>query len=283
MSIVGISALPERARGLPTATQVLSAYIRRGYVYEPTFVLFFLGTCSTYAGQFLFFWQGQLGLVTWQSERIDYAETPTIIFYPPKRGDEQLSMQQRRDRSRSRETERELSSAGHPSEEGGPYRKTKKTSSINTSNASPCHCVNCSGPVENDRDWSVRYPGMTKEMYDEMMRVLDDPEYFAYDGEAVADCARSDDLSELDFPGSFEDSYNRNWYSPVGPPDVVPASPSELAHEDAEAGEDQGFFSARGIQVVERTGRSRERVENLSTLMCFDVPVDSPPSSKGIR
>lgn len=83
-----------------------------------------------------------------------------------------------------------------------------------------CECCCCSSPPpETDRDWSIRFPGMTREQFDDMMIFLDDPDLMSVGGSY--DCDDSMD----DFSTMRDDGVT---YSPVEMPDVVPASPSEL-------------------------------------------------------
>lgn len=126
--------------------------------------------------------------------------------------------QRHRGRSRSRDTPRNVrfptrGSTSTARDDGGDR--------IRAEPATPgrCTCEECSNGL---RDLSIRYPGMSRESFHQMMLMLDEV------GELTGSSSSVSDSSS-----SLSMSIDSSQYSPAEPsPRVVPASPSEIQAPD---------------------------------------------------
>lgn len=190
---------------------------------------------------------------------------------------EHRANQRRRERSRSRDSPRNLpfpnrdfspddnksDDVSYKADDDDNYSERRREPDVGASSgssSSTCNCASCGPwPEEKYRDLSIRYPGMSKKSFDQMLLALD---------EVVVDDLVSGSVSE-----SFSSTYSGVTFSPVEPPLVVPASPSELqATERADGAEGANDFSVqRGVEASGRRTNEGDYVGAGATLGQVEV------------
>lgn len=162
----------------------------------------------------------------------------------------------RRERSRSRDSPRNLPFPTRKfSSDEGKNNDDDNNSPIGGGSAaapssSSCNCASCGPwPEEKYRDLSIRYPGMSKESFDQMMHALD---------EVAVEDTMSSSCSD-----SFSSIYSGMTFSPVEPPEVVPASPSEIEAAECTSSDDlSGVRRRRVYWAHDDDGERRTAVSN---------------------
>lgn len=147
-------------------------------------------------------------------------------------GDGQRSNQRRRERSRSRDR--------YARERENPlWMNEPEDIAFNTAGPT-CNCFDCQqfANAERDRDWSVRYPGQSKQAFVEMLRILDESLHSDNDGASSPPQSESsthhfadDQVFTPVEPPLYENACE---YTPIEPPDEGEAATEGITDESSD-------------------------------------------------
>ena len=123
-----------------------------------------------------------------------------------------------------------------PNRESSPPPKKQNTGD-NGSNKR-CTCWSCSmkgKPIDPDRNWSIRFPGETKEFHDTLMRLLDES------------------LEDIGYTSMEFNPYSKIRPTPREPAAIIDASPSEV--EDFASTDSSDDMLVKGLEEREESTR----------------------------